>query len=246
MSLKRLQFSGVASVLPERGLEHAIEQQLGLSRIVVERILFNRESSCIDWFVPDLHTAERLRYEKMGTNGRRREFIAGRMAAAVALRRWWHRCDRYEVISDNGCPYVQPATAQPPGLSISHDGSCAVGVCADRPVGVDLCRTTSRLKRVSAKLLNECDRFGMLEHELGSSLSALAVLWAAKEAVGKIDGRGVAVFSTVSVTHVSWLGEWTALTLQDSVGARIEFDCLVLGFHEAYMAVAAQRSGNRR
>lgn len=131
---------------------------------------------------------------------RRREWLAGRIAAKAALRGFLAESrgmalplDQIEILPDRDGKPV-PTLANPafrldsmPSLSISHAAGAAVAVVADRPVGIDI-EAEGRLKDPDgvARLA-----FGEGERALAATAGTLR-LWCIKEAAAKAFGIGVA------------------------------------------------------
>lgn len=79
-------------------------------------------------------------------------------------------------------------------ISISHSGSLAVCAISDKPIGVD----TERIKNVDMRLFTR--RFSPFEIEwIGNEPVRFFSDWTAREAYGKLLGKGVSAALTVPV-----------------------------------------------
>jgi 4'-phosphopantetheinyl transferase len=140
-----------------------------------------------------LSTAERRELARCRTDKRRREFVAGRLAAHRALERLAPGT-RAEVLAradgqDAGRPLLSPARGL--ALSLSHSTGLAVAALArGAPLGVDLERTLE----VSEAFLEEAFCPGEWEGYVpvcAGRLDASTAAWAMKEAVLKVWGVGL-------------------------------------------------------
>jgi len=137
--------------------------------------------------------------------------LLGRIAAQDAVRHWlWERGAGpvwgIEVVlghDELGAPWVRelprraglPAT-DPPRVSLAHKPELAVAlVSADGPVGIDLEQVVRRAPGVEKAAL-AASELGLLDRLAGDDPDLRALwftrLWAAKEAVGKAEGTGLA------------------------------------------------------
>lgn len=110
--------------------------------------------------------------------GRKRqaEHLAGRIAAAYALREVWEK--RLPAIGDRR----QPLWPTPWFGSISHCGQRALAVIADRPVGVDIERrfTPQLAAELESSIISPAEKTALLRSGLPYPL-ALTLAFSAKE-----------------------------------------------------------------
>lgn len=125
------------------------------------------------------------------TDKRRIEFVGGRLAAKVAVSRCRSavgeaalQLGQIEIArTATGAPQVR-CPGLSPAVSISHSRHWAVALCAPNRCGIDVEDECARVRASE-------DYFDA--HELGNSVRTLGArcAWAAKEAVAKINGRGL-------------------------------------------------------
>lgn len=154
----------------------------------------------------DLAALERLAVPK-----KRRERLAGRLAARGALAAMWpelalERLPAIAVTSDGpraGQPYVilpdpwppgrEPGAA-PPCISISHAGDGALAAASSLPLGVDVDVVAPRDPGFLALAFTDAERSALPALAMDWALTAegaLALCWSAKEAVLKYLGAGL-------------------------------------------------------
>lgn len=150
----------------------------------------------------DLATLERLTVPK-----KRRERLAGRLAARGALAALWpgqapEHLPAIAAASDGpraGQPYViappgqEPWTA-PPCISISHAGDGAFAAVGSMPLGIDVDVVAPRDPGFLALAFTDAERSAMPALAADWALTAegaLALCWSAKEAVLKYLGVGL-------------------------------------------------------
>lgn len=137
-----------------------------------------------------LSQAELDRLESFSHGKRRLEWLGGRLAAKYALQRFLTSSPPgtppAALVLENdrhGRPFINVSCLCPePSLSISHSGRFAAALVASSPCGLDLQEIVPKLQRLQARFA------GPAELALGKNydtLSWLALLWAAKEAVKK-------------------------------------------------------------
>src|SRR5205823_13334747 len=126
-------------------------------------------------------------------------WLAGRIAAKDAARDWLWRHGNGPIfpveIAVDSEPSGRPVLRVPGGLdlrvSIAHKGDVAVATVAlGRDVGIDLERVEPRADGFEATALTDAERRVLPEGE--GRDAAVTLLWAAKEAVGKARGTGLA------------------------------------------------------
>jgi acyl transferase domain-containing protein/phosphopantetheinyl transferase len=150
-----------------------------------------------------LHEAEMPEYQALADKGRRREFLASRVAAKDAIRLWWARRygteelphpSQFVIAHDgSGRPYLVPGDGpEMPQISLAHTAEGAVVIAADLPVGIDLEPATRDVRPILSQFATSA------EEELVEQLTAAAPedpaairLWCAKEAVAKARGTGL-------------------------------------------------------
>lgn len=140
--------------------------------------------------------------ERGKTPKRRAEFIAGRVAARRAIAQVDPRLSGFDIVARDGTVDAgRPILSVDAGIavSISHSSGWAVAAAAHGgPLGVDL---ESRSLDVGPAFVAEAFAPGELEGWAHFGTSALAVAWAAKEAMLKWSGVGLrAALQQVSVS----------------------------------------------
>jgi acyl transferase domain-containing protein/phosphopantetheinyl transferase len=150
-----------------------------------------------------LHEAELAEFRTMTEPGRRREFLASRVAAKDAVRLWWARHYSMDDLphpslfcithDDWGRPYLALGEGpELPYLSLAHTAIGAVAIAADVPVGIDM----ELASRDTRSILSDFADGG--EVELVERLAEACPedcpstrLWCAKEAMAKAMGTGL-------------------------------------------------------
>lgn len=150
----------------------------------------------IDIHLRLLHDAEIKRYSAFSFTKRKYEYLAGRVAAKLALANFLKLDDFSQLqdihISNNqsGRPFVVSQTSRStlavPDISISHSKRFGCAIASNRYCGVDIQEPQDTLLRVYDKfchtneeqLLSQCGN-------IQNSIDRLTLLWAAKEAVRK-------------------------------------------------------------
>lgn len=145
-----------------------------------------------------LHDNERERLNNYRLNKRRAEFLAGRIAAKMALANLWSSlglslpaplCHIEIASAASGRPYVASDALQglqTPEISITHSGEYAAALAASLPCGIDIQQPRENLLRVRDKYcsLAELQLLAELYPET-APLARLSFLWTAKEAAKK-------------------------------------------------------------
>ncbi len=145
-----------------------------------------------------LHQKEIITLNGYRLPKRRAEFLSGRIAAKMALKRFLASggqdllapLNTVEITNEpNGRPIVcLDARKDWPGpeISITHGGEYAAALAAQSPCGIDIQQQRDNLLRVREKYCSceELQVLGKLLPEM-ASLSRLVLLWAAKEAAKK-------------------------------------------------------------
>ncbi len=141
---------------------------------------------------------ERQRMSRLAFPKRRKEWLAGRICAKMAIEDYFRSLgresdipDRTELTiasSDVGRPFVLCRGTHPfppePEISISHSGGFALALAAGSPCGVDIQKTGEGLVRVKERFCTAREE-DLLGPVMNDPLLHLALLWAAKEAAQK-------------------------------------------------------------
>jgi len=102
---------------------------------------------------------------------------------------------------NNGKPIIEGGY-----ISISHDGDMVFIGLSDKAIGIDIQRTSRKLEIIKTKYCNP--------HELtmvdksNNRLILLTLIWAAKEAVFKIYGKGLPFSEGMTVGQVACEEPW--------------------------------------
>lgn len=134
--------------------------------------------------------------------GRRRSWVAGRLAARKALKKW--SIANKEPVAD--CEILRDPSGKPRisgrqdlHLSISHSGTLAVAIVGKCPVGVDLERQEDRPDSLARAFFSPEENQWMRQ-DPGQRTRRCNELWTRKEAVSKLLGKGGSlVFSRLPV-----------------------------------------------
>ncbi|HVE13790.1 MAG TPA: 4'-phosphopantetheinyl transferase superfamily protein [Elusimicrobiota bacterium] len=128
---------------------------------------------------------------------RRKDWLAGRMAAKQAVRAclkdagWDLSDDRIEVLKDeSGAPLLRLPEGTPrPAISISHSraGGAAAADLSGRPVGIDLEAVAPRARSFVETVLHPDERADEPDAR------EVTRLWTLKEAVAKLLGTGLSI-----------------------------------------------------
>ncbi len=102
-----------------------------------------------------------------------------------------------EGMDDNGGPFIKLGEASvAPFISISHSGEMAAAAISDERIGIDI-QSRRKLSRAVIKKIMSPSEYGMLVRggaaACGNMVEDDAALriWTRKEAVSKLDGRGI-------------------------------------------------------
>jgi len=102
----------------------------------------------------------------------------------------------------NGRPYIKGLECH---ISLSHSGIyAAVIMSKTQRVGVDIEEITPRIKKIAHKFINEIEQ-PFVKHE--DDLDTLYLIWAAKEAIFKLYGKGEVDFKKHMEIDLSQPGE---------------------------------------
>jgi 4'-phosphopantetheinyl transferase len=151
------------------------------------RILHVDEAAAAPW-EEILSAAEKARLLEWKHEKRRREFIAGRMAARLLL------ADRLKIpptdisvgVADTGAVHAGDHNLF---LSISHSGEWAAAAVGDKPLGVDLERITPRRPDLHRFILH-FEEYNLLDRLPLTRDEALILCWTLKEAALKAGCTG--------------------------------------------------------
>lgn len=160
-----------------------------------------------------LTPTERSTYAGFPTEKRRRDWLAGRLAAKSAIRAWTAapQASPIEVLNDaSGRPYCRvPGMESVPEVSISHCAQGGVGAASSGRIGVDWEPIEDRPARVAEFYASEDER-------RAGDAASLTMLWAVKEAALKLLGLGL----RCDPKELVWDGRAGALELRGAALAR--------------------------
>ena len=145
-----------------------------------------------------LSTEERDRFSQFKLEKRKKEWLAGRICAKIAVQEYFSNhchdrimpaCTEFSIAnSATGRPLLIWNTGEPsgPDISISHSGSLALAIAARTSCGVDIQKTRDALVRVRERFCTgrEEDLLRSVAHK-DQPLMPLTLLWTAKEAAQK-------------------------------------------------------------
>jgi 4'-phosphopantetheinyl transferase EntD len=156
----------------------------------MERLMDDRRRAAV------LSPLEAETYRTLHSEKRRREWLAGRLAAKLALRRWCRACGMAPPPLDGLAIHGRDGATGPPvspiggSVSISHSHDFATAVAGSVPVGVDIERLRPFSASVRAMFLGEAERVWLSRAE--TERPYLPTLgWAFKEAFCKARGIGL-------------------------------------------------------
>jgi phosphopantetheine--protein transferase-like protein len=152
-----------------------------------------------------LTDGEREHLARLSVPKRRREWLAGRIAAKEVVRRRYKldgaeafRAIEIQAITDGpkkGKPrYRVGATCGVFDLSISHSGDCAVAALASRAgelIGIDIEQDTPREAAFEELALSASERDAVSLYSGSARARAVARRWVLKEALSKALGAGL-------------------------------------------------------
>jgi malonyl CoA-acyl carrier protein transacylase/phosphopantetheinyl transferase len=153
-----------------------------------------------------LGAAERETYRTHAPRGRR-HWLMGRIAAKDAVRRWlWARgagplfpVEVTIAADEHGRPIVNVPGARKVCVSIAHSGDLAVAIAHAEAIGIDVEIVEPRNPGLEMIALSAPERAlldrvvsGMKDDPVAARSEAFTRFWAAKEAVSKAEGTGLA------------------------------------------------------
>jgi len=156
----------------------------------------SNELYCTAW----LSEQERGHYHRFKLEKRKKEWLAGRICAKIALEDYFRTHCRGQKIpaglevtiatSKSGRPCATwndgERLHQGPDISISHSGNLALALAAQTCCGVDIQKTTDTLVRVKERFCTAPEERLLLSTvQKTDPRMHLALLWAAKEAAQK-------------------------------------------------------------
>jgi phosphopantetheinyl transferase len=154
------------------------------------------ESYCTAW----LSEQERQHFHRFKLEKRKKEWLAGRICAKIALENYFRtHCQGQKIpaaveitiaSSEGGRPFPTwhngKRIHEGPDISISHSGNLALALAAQTCCGVDIQKTSDTLVRVKKRFCTAPEE-RLLESVVQKNdlRMHLALLWAAKEAAKK-------------------------------------------------------------
>jgi phosphopantetheinyl transferase len=153
-----------------------------------------------------LGATERETYRTHAPRGRR-HWLMGRIAAKDAVRRWlWARgagplfpVEVTIAADEHGRPIVNVPGARKVCISIAHSGDLAVAIAHAEAIGIDVEIVEPRNPGLEMIALSAPERAlldrvvsGMKDDPVAARSEAFTRFWAAKEAVSKVEGTGLA------------------------------------------------------
>lgn len=137
-----------------------------------------------------LNTEECLRYSSMKFERRRTSFLLGRYASKKALSCYFDEPDLSAIAIVSGVfgqPVVHYLSSSPAALTISHtlQAACAIASPGVHPMGLDF-ESIDEAKSEVIKSQMTPDELALLVDTTGSEITALTIMWSAKEALSKI------------------------------------------------------------
>jgi 4'-phosphopantetheinyl transferase EntD len=140
--------------------------------------------------VDRLHPLEQQLLATAGSDARRRELLAGRVAAHRALEALGAPAGLAVITDTSGRPMIQPAGAW--HVSLAHDGLYALAAASTQAVGVDLI-TLDRAAQAGRVVTHRIETGRARGFAAGARCpwDAALMLWTAWEALGKRTGEGV-------------------------------------------------------
>ncbi len=137
-----------------------------------------------------LHPDERIRFASMRFEKRRASFLLGRYAAKKALSRYFDEPNLSSIAIVSGIfgqPLVHYLSSTRAAVTISHthQAACAIASPDVHPIGLDF-ESIDEAKSEVLKSQMTGDETGFLQDIGASEITALTILWSAKEALSKI------------------------------------------------------------
>ncbi|WP_339109596.1 4'-phosphopantetheinyl transferase superfamily protein [Thioclava sp. GXIMD4216] len=141
-------------------------------------------------------------WHSFGQHKKQREWLAGRLAAKIALRRQMPRLGPLRTLSLLPREGRSGPVAGPQGwqVSLAHSGAYALAACARHPLGVDIETRTTFRPEILPYFLSTTERD--LLGPLPPDDPRLPVLWAVKEAVLKTR----LARSLAEISDIFWTG----------------------------------------
>lgn len=136
-------------------------------------------------------------WQKYSLAKRRDEYLAGRLAAKIALSELPGNCSSplldFSAIQienfDDGRPYCRFVTPPPelPEISISHSAAYAAALASYHPCGIDIQQQQDKLQKLKFRFTNTAEVAELKSHRPhDTELALLNLLWTAKEAIRKL------------------------------------------------------------
>ncbi len=144
-------------------------------------IMIEKIDKTIDFYLSHLNLSpsENIELEKL-SDKRKLEWLAIRYTLSIHMVGV-----KTSIYYDkNGKPYFRGMDNH---LSISHSGDMAVVYVADQPCGIDIQKYTDKVVKVKDKYLNPKEASYLDKEQLEDQLH---VIWAAKESLYKLYGKG--------------------------------------------------------
>ncbi len=90
-------------------------------------------------------------------------------------------------------------TSFPLHFSLSHSGELAVAAISDVPLGIDLeMHSERKIDRIAKRFFSDAQRSEIKSLEDDEQLERFYLTWTKKEALSKLDGRGISALSSLS------------------------------------------------
>jgi phosphopantetheinyl transferase len=150
---------------------------------------------------------EREVFDRLSVDKRRKDWLAGRVAAKRAVqRKTGLPFDRIEIrVAEGGRPLVYlDGESSPWHVSITHSGDLAAAVADEAPLGLDVESIEPREAGFETLVLTPEDRARL--NGDGDRDARLTLIWCEKEAYAKLVGEGLRIpFSKLSVPEEVWI-----------------------------------------
>jgi phosphopantetheinyl transferase len=184
-----------------------------------------------------LTASEREEYNSRAPRGRR-HWLMGRIAAKDAVRRWlWARGEgplfpaQVTIANDrHGRPLVKVPGTSTVCVSIAHSGDVAVAIAHEQEIGIDvevMQRPNPGLERAALSVHER----QLLDHATsggsdpeGARSEVFTRFWAAKEAVSKAEGTGLAGRPTAFAVHAVEGDHLNVLCHDESTASTHEYE----------------------
>ncbi len=198
------------------------------------------ERHCTTW----LSTGERDHFSHFQLEKRKKEWLAGRICAKIAVHEYcsshcrdriWPACTEFSIAnSATGRPQLSwntgEASEHGPDISISHSGSLALAIAARTCCGVDIQKTSEALFRVRERFCTGREErlLSAVVHK-DRPLLPLTLLWAAKEAAKKaLSITEMPGFLDLVLTRIETIGDKEWLLILNQQQARHPSEIRVL------------------